>query len=191
MLVEVMSDRQSVVKSESSQQVRLVAMCALVLLAILARFIPHPPNFSPVGAVALFSGAFLTQRWFALLIPIAILTISDAFIGFHSLVPVVYGCFLINVLIGRWVGGHSNPLVLAGAALAGSIQFFLITNLANWWTYYPHTREGFLENYILAIPYFQNSVMSDLLFTTVLFGGWHFAESVVAGWNNSRQTTEV
>lgn len=178
-------------ETRNSNQLRWIGICSLIIVAVIARFIPHPPNFSPVGAVALFSGAMLVDRRLALFVPLVILAITDAFIGFHWLVPVVYGCFLINVLLGRWVGLDRQPLMIGVAALAGSVQFFLLTNLADWWIYDPHTREGFLLNYIEAIPFFQRTLAGDLFFTTVLFGGWNLAERYVHGLRDLRQTSEV
>jgi len=155
---------------------RLTVIVVMVSFAALTRFIPHPLNFSPIGAMALFGGACLADRRLALLLPLATLFLSDLFLGLHVLMPVVYGSFALNVLLGRWVRSRRTFITTALVTLAGSVQFFVVTNFACWLLWYPHTAEGFAACYIAAIPFFQNTLLGDVVFATSLFGGLALAQ---------------
>ena len=157
-------------------QYRLLAITAFVLLAALARLIPHPPNFAPIGAMALFGGASLADRRLALLLPWTALFLSDLFIGLHVLIPVVYGSFGLNVLLGRWLRSRRTVVNTAAVTFLGSIQFFVLTNFACWLLWYPHTVEGFVTCYVAAVPFFQNTLLGDAVFATGLFGALALAE---------------
>jgi len=151
------------------QPARLLAISSLVVIAILARFLPHPDNFTPVGAVALFAGTCLSDRRLAFLVPIIILTVSDLFLGLHILIPVVYFCFMINVLLGRWLRERRSIALTTAAVVAGSVQFFVLTNFACWLLGYPHTLAGLAECYLAAVPFFRNMLLGDLFFAGILF----------------------
>lgn len=161
---------------QSSLQWRLVVLMALVASATLARLIPHPPNFTPIGAMALFGGACVADRRLALLLPLAALFLSDLFLGLHVLIPVVYGSFALNVLLGRWLRSRRTVINTAAGTLAGSVQFFVATNFACWLLWYPHTVEGLVACYVAAIPFFHNTVLGDAVFATALFGTLAIAE---------------
>jgi len=151
---------------------------SLVALGAIARLLPHPPNFAPVGALSLYSGARL-RLWQAYLIPLAILALTDAilamifgFRAFTALTPFVYASFLINVWIGRHLRETERAWRIGGAALVGSLQFFVITNFAVWATshLYPRTLAGLGECYLLAIPFFGWTLAGDIAYVTLLFG---------------------
>jgi hypothetical protein len=155
---------------------RVSVLAALIAFVALARLVPHPPNFTPVGAMALFGGACLADRRLALFVPLAALFLSDLFIGLHALMPVVYGSFAANVLLGRWLRSRRTVANTAAITLAGSVQFFAVTNIACWLLYYPPTIEGLGVCYIGAIPFFQNTLLGDVVFATALFGTLAVAE---------------
>jgi hypothetical protein len=155
---------------------RVLALCGAILAAAAFRLVPHPLNFSPVGAMAIFGGACLADRRLALAFPLVAMFLSDLFIGLYAFMPVVYGCFLVNVLLGRWLRSRRTVVNTAAVTLAGSIQFFVVTNLADWLYFYPHTAAGLAECFTLAIPYFQNTLAGDATFAVVLFGGLAVAE---------------
>jgi hypothetical protein len=158
---------------------RFLFLTAVVVVAAFARLIPHPPNLSPVGAIALFGGAFFPRTRNAFLIPLAAMLLSDLVLGLHALVPVVYGCFALNALLGRWLRSRRRFVPIALATVAGAVQFFLVTNFACWVLWYPHTLEGFWTCYIAAIPFFHNTLIGDAVFTTAIFGGLAVAEMMV------------
>lgn len=158
----------------------LVAAC-LIALAAAVRIAPHPWNFAPIGAMALFSGAMFRDRRFAFLFSLGALVTGDLFIGFHRLIPVVYASFLIEVLIGTWLKERRSIPRISVAVFLGALQFFLITNFAIWKTYntYPHTAGGLLSCYIGGIPFFGNTLAGDAVYTALFFGIFALAERYV------------
>ena len=161
----------------------------LVLAAALSRLLPHPPNFTPIAAIALSSAVYLDKRY-AFVVPLAAMLISDYFIGFHDGMVWVYGCFVATGLIGLWLRSHKRPLPIVAAALASSILFFAVTNFAVWLngTMYPKTWEGLLACYVAAIPFFQNTVVGDLAFTAALFGLFELAAFILKAETQAEQS---
>lgn len=145
----------------------------LMLLGIVSRIVPHPWNATPVMAIALFAGTYLEKRW-AMLLPLAIVAVSDLLIGWHNTVPFTWGAFLLTGIIAWWVRQRPGALRILYGALAGSVAFFVITNFGVWLVggLYPPTAEGFWQCYVAAIPFFRNSLLGDLVWTTALFGGF-------------------
>ena len=153
----------------------------LTVLGGLAR-ISQNLNFAPVGALSLFAGARL-RGWRAYLLPIAIMAITDplvsriygysAFAGYSVATPFVYASFLINVWLGSRLRRTENPGWIGAAALVGSLQFFLISNLGSWLdpvhNIYPHTFSGLIGCYVAAIPFFRHTLEGDLVFTVAMF----------------------
>jgi hypothetical protein len=158
--------------------VRTVIVLAMVLLAAVLRIVPHPWNFTPIGAMALFSGAMIKDRRRAFLFPLLALFVGDLFVGLHVLIPVVYASFLLNVLIGRFVADNRTVVRLGGATFLAALQFFLITNFAVWALLgsFPHTFTGLITCYALGLPLFGNTLAGDALYVTLLFGGFALAE---------------
>jgi hypothetical protein len=150
----------------------------LVLLAAVLRILPHPWNFTPIGAMALFSGSVFRDKWQKFLFPLIALFAGDVVVGLHKLMFVVYLSFMVSVVLGIWIGESRKPLRIAGATLFGAIQFFLITNLAVWTTFttYPKTSAGLAACYVAAVPFFWNTLAGDVLYTALLFGGYALAE---------------
>ncbi|MBM3188918.1 MAG: hypothetical protein FJ280_28495 [Planctomycetes bacterium] len=152
---------------------RLLVLITIIMAAAASRLLPHPPNVAPIGAMALFGGASFGDRRLAFVVPLAAMILSDLVIGFHRTLPFVYGAFALIVLIGFWLRRHRTTLGVVGAMLAGSIVFFLLANFGVWvlGSFYPRTLEGLLAAYVAAIPFFRNTVVGDLFYATVLFGG--------------------
>lgn len=153
---------------------KLINPTLIILLAVLARLVPHVPNFTPIAAMALFGGAYL-NRGYALFVPIAALLLSDLFIGFYSpLVMVsVYGSFALTGLVGLWLRKRKSPANTIFAATAVSILFFLTTNFAVWLGgWYPANFTGLIESYTMALPFFRNTLFGNLFYTAVFFGGY-------------------
>jgi hypothetical protein len=157
---------------------RTLLALALIVLAAALRIAPHPWNFTPVGAMALFSGALLKDRRLAFLFPLLTLFLGDIFIGFHKLIPIVYASFLINVAIGLWLRDRRTISRISLATLAGAIQFFLITNFSVWQFLngYPHTPSGLVGCYAAGIPFFWNTLAGDAVYAALLFGAYALAE---------------
>lgn len=157
---------------------RTVLIFVIILIAAALRIAPHPWNFTPIGAMALFAGALVRNRSLAFLFPLLALFVGDMFIGLHKLMPVVYASFLLSVLIGRGLQNRRTPARLAVATLLGAIQFFLVTNFAVWQFLgsYPHTPAGLLSCYVAGLPFFWNTLAGDAFYVLVFFGGFAFAE---------------
>jgi hypothetical protein len=157
---------------------RLVLLISIILLAALSRLIPHPPNMASVTAVALFGGAYFSDRRLAFLIPLAALFLSDLVLGFYNHMEVVYSSFALIVCIGFWLQKNRSTLHIAGAALTSSVLFFLLTNFGVWAfdSLYPRTLDGLITCYVAAIPFFTKTLQGDMLYTIILFGGFTLLE---------------
>ena len=153
---------------------RLVTLTLIIFAIALFRLIPHPPNISPVAAMALFGGAFFTDRRVALLVPFLALLLSDLVLGLHDTMVYVYAGFALTVAIGCWVGRNPKATRVSAAVIASSLLFFLITNFGTWVTsgLYPLTAEGLVQAYVAGLPFLQNSLIGNIVFTALLFGGF-------------------
>ena len=144
----------------------------LVVLGALVR-VTQALNFAPVGALSLFAGARL-RSWQAYLLPLALMAITDPILGGYSWnTPFVYGSFLITVWIGSKLRQTENPLWIGTGAVAGSLQFFLITNLGAWLAspqLYSRSLAGLVNCYIAGIPFYGRTLASDIFYAGVLFG---------------------
>ena len=114
----------------------------------------------------------------AFLVPMAALFLSDLVLGLYSHMEVIYGSFALVVCLGLLLRRRRTPLAIAGATLGGSIIFFAITNFGVWFfgSLYPKTAAGLVTCYVAAVPFFQNTLLGDALYATVLFGGFALAE---------------
>lgn len=168
---------------------RLLAIFAAIVGAAALRLAPHPPNFTPIGAMALFGGAYADRRWLAFIVPLGALLVSDMVIGFHALMPFVYGSVAVIVLLGRVALKRRSPLRIGLTAVAGSVVFYLVTNFGVWLQLgtYPHTPAGLLACYVAAIPYFQNTLAGDLFYNGLLFGGFALLERSVPALRDGRR----
>src|SRR5258707_6203352 len=162
---------------------RLLLAFAIIVIAAALRIAPHPWNFTPVGAMALFSGALIRDRRLAFTFPLLALFAGDLFVGFYKLTVmlIVYASFLLSVLIGRWVQNHRSLARISGATLLGTIQFFLVTNFAVWWLLnsYPKTAQGLAACYLAGVPFFWNTLAGDAFYSALLFGAYALAERFI------------
>ena len=140
-----------------------IFLVSLIFFAILSRFLPHPPNFTPIAAIALLSSKGFNNRWVVFLIPIVSLFISDLFIGLHATIPFVYFSFILIALLGLYV-----KKINIFSVLLSSTIFFLVSNFGVWLLYYPITTEGLVQCYTLALPFFLNTVLGDLVYGALL-----------------------
>ena len=162
---------------------RLITLSLIVFAIAMFRILPHPPNVSPVAAMALFGGAYFSDRRVAFIVPFLALLLSDVLIGLHDTMVYVYAGFALTVVIGFWIGQKLNISRIAIAVLVSSGLFFVITNFGAWATsgLYPMTAEGLLQAYIAAIPFFQNSLLGNMVFATLLFGGFALLQRNIPG----------
>jgi len=160
-------------------------LAALIFVAALTRVIPHPPNFSPIEAVALFGGAYFAKRHWALLVPLAAMFASDLVLGlvnggiywsyFASAgYLLVYACIALSTVLGFGLRGKVSGGRVLAYSLAGSVLFFVVTNFGAWLgsPAYPQTAAGLLAAYVAGIPFFQWTVLGTLFYAALLFGGF-------------------
>lgn len=159
---------------------RFGVIAAMIALAALTRFLPHPPNATAVAAMALFAGAQFASLRAALFVPFAAMLLSDAVIGFDGGRLPVYGCFAATVLLGRVLRVHRHIGLALGMSLVASVMFFIVTNFFVWLagTMYPMTQEGLAMCFAAALPYFHNTVLGDMFFTCMLFGGFELVKQM-------------
>ena len=167
-----------------------IIILGLIIFAVALRLVPHPPNFSPIGAIGLFSGCYfcLKRSW---LIPIIALLISDFILGFYNPISMmtVYLSFVVSAIIGEtFLKNKQTPYRLGGAAVVSASQFFVFTNLGVWLsgTLYQVNLAGLIECFVMAIPFYGNSLISELFYTSVLFGGYYISSQCLG-----RKTSQV
>ena len=137
----------------------------------LGRLIPHPPNFTPILATAIFTPYIIKDKWIAMSIPLLAMFIADIFIGFHPYMLWIYGAIGISTLLSYWsMRFNKKYMQLAIMTLVSSILFFIITNFGVWtiWDYYPKTINGLLLCYTMAIPFFQNTLLGTIIYTAII-----------------------
>ena len=157
---------------------RILALLSAILAAAALRLVPHPPNFTPIGAMALFSGAYVRRRSLAFVAPLAAMLLSDAVIGFYPGMWVTYLAVALIVVIGWLALPKVSVLRVGSVAITSSVLFFIMTNFGTWAlsSMYPHSLAGLTACYAAAIPFFQNTLASDVFYAVVLFGGFRLAE---------------
>ncbi|MDO8365866.1 MAG: hypothetical protein Q7T20_03645 [Saprospiraceae bacterium] len=164
---------------------------ALIALAALTRLLPHPPNFTPIAAIALFGAAYFNRQWLMLAVPFAVLFLTDLFIN-NVIYRELYGnqftiitswwiyvAFALVMLAG--LGLLSNKVTgirVFGASLSASAIFFLITNFSVWAEsgMYPKTAAGLAACYTAGIPFLGNTILGDLFFSAAMFGVYEWAK---------------
>jgi len=166
---------------------RFIFLSGLIILAAVTRLLPHPFNFTAVGAMALFAGSSFRNSIAAFVVPLFAMLVTDSIIGFHNSMWAVYLSFGLIVLLGMTLKNRKSISGIIGRSLAGSALFFLITNFAVWLSsvIYPQSFSGLMSCYLAAIPFLENSagslalntVMGDLFFNGVLFSALALAES--------------
>ena len=158
---------------------RAALITGIVLAAAALRIIPHPMNFAPIGALALFGGAYFSTKRAAFAVPLLSIVAGDIFTGFHPLIPYVYASFLVGVAIGFWLRRKKSVWRIGAATVAGAIQFFLVSNFALWASSigsYPKNAAGLAECYLVGLPLFWNTLAGDAFHAALLFGGMALAE---------------
>lgn len=157
------------------------AVTAIIISLALFRLLPHWPNVSPVAAMALFGGAYFIDKRIALIIPFLALFLTDLVLGLHATMVFVYAAFAMTVLIGMWLQNRVSVTNTMLAAVVSSVLFFLVTNFGSWIMtgvhgMYPRTLEGLMQAYSAGIPFFQNTLIGNLAYTAIIFGGYHLLQ---------------
>lgn len=165
--------------SKKGKILEFIIALLFILIGVILRIIPHAPNFAPIAAIALFGGVYFSRK-IALILPVGAMLISDMFIGYYEpkLMVTVYGSFLLCVVLGFWLKKHKKWHTVLGSATLSAVLFFLITNFAVWAfsPWYAKTFSGIIQCYLMALPFFRNTLLGDLFYTTVFFGSYELAQ---------------
>jgi hypothetical protein len=171
--------------------IRGKVVIAIIMIAGVSRFFPVM-NFSPLAAMGLFGGAYLSKRWLALTLPLLAVWFSDillnntiyahmneGFTFFYQGWEWQYGAYLAITLLGMLIfrRGVSGPKVL-GSSLVASALFFMISNFGVWASglLYPLTLEGLLACYAAGLPFLKGTLFGDMFYSGVLFGGFYLLQ---------------
>jgi hypothetical protein len=164
-----------------------LVLVGMIAIAALSRVLPHPPNFSPVEAVALFGGAYFASRRWAFIVPLAGMFLSDLLLaaingGLYASwfanggIWLVYLCVALTTAMGMGLRGRVSGGRVLGYSLAGSVLFFMVTNFGSWMFQpvptYPMTAAGLGAAYVAGIPFFQWTVLGTLFYAALLFGSF-------------------
>ncbi len=173
-------------KTKNELRFNLVILL-LIVAGISTRFFLNIPNFTAIGAIALFSGAYFSNKKLAFIMPLSILFISDLFIGFHKTMAFVYISFVLILSIGLMLRNNKNAWNVLFGSLAGSVLFFMITNFGVWFTGMGISPD-LIGVYRDGIPFFRYTLAGDLVFNAVLFTVAHiiFEKSRILSWANER-----
>ncbi|MCE2390926.1 MAG: hypothetical protein J4G09_05505 [Proteobacteria bacterium] len=161
---------------------QLLLALVLIVAAAALRLLPHPANVTPIGALALFSGAHLQRRIFWL-IPLGALLLGDFFHGLYEgvVMAAVYLGFLASAGVGRrLLSGGDGARRVALAVGAGGLAFWAISNLGIWWVYRPLTLQGLIQCYFDGLPYLARSLIGDAAYALILFGTHRIARAKLA-----------
>ncbi|HBK55050.1 MAG TPA: hypothetical protein DDZ76_01980 [Xanthomonadales bacterium] len=172
-----------------------LVLTAMILVAALTRLLPHPPNFAPMEAMALFGGAWFAARRWALITPLLAMAISDLVLagmlgGLYSQHllsldhALVYASIVVITLLGFGLRARVGATRVLAYALTGSLLFFLITNFGAWLSsgLYPANPAGLLAAYLAGIPFFQWTVLGTLFYAGLLFGGFELLRQHPPAW---------
>ena len=142
---------------------------SLILILSFSRLIPHPLNFTPILAMGIFSGYYFKQFYLGLFIVIVSMFLGDLYLGFHSTMFFTYISLAVAVILGLYIKHFKFTEILV-TGLTSSICFFLITNFGAWLTLemYEKNLAGLFQSYVMAIPFFHNTLISTLLYLAIL-----------------------
>ena len=139
-----------------------------ISIAILLRISPHPWNFTPILSIALLTGAYFKNK-LSFLIPCIIIIISDLYIGDFNMAFWVYSSYLIIFIFGKKFISDISYRNIFFSSFLGSLIFFIITNFGTWLIGYPKTMTGFISCFTLALPFYKNTLLSSLFYSSILF----------------------
>lgn len=154
--------------------VNFIVVALMITACAVSRLAPHPANFTPVTAMALFAAVYFANPLFAFAVPLGSMILSDAVIGFSLINPVIYVVMLIIAAGGLLLKRRFSPVNLVLTGLGASAFFFIATNFAVWafWSMYPKNLSGLVECYISAIPFYRNMLAGDIVYGVLLFGAY-------------------
>ncbi len=184
-------------KKKKNLHLRNEMIAFIIAITALCRLLPHPPNFSPVAAIALFGGIYYSKRYMAYLVPLVSLWLSDIllnysyyhqFVLFYDGFYFTYGTFALIVLLSGLLIRKVKVQSMLVASLSASVLFFIVSNFGVWFStaMYPHTQAGLMACYVAGLPFFSHTLIGDLVYTGLLFGLFEFLQSRVPALQSRR-----
>ena len=153
-----------------------------VLIGVSLRLLPHPPNFTPVAAIALFGAVYLSRK-IAFSLPLIVMFISDIFIGAYEpkLMIFVYGSFVLCVGLGFWLKKYNKLSAALGGSVLSALIFFFLTNFAVWifTPWYAKTFLGLIQSYLMALPFLKNTLLGNFFYVAVFFGSYELVKVLI------------
>lgn len=179
----------------------------LALVAALARLIPHIPNFTPVESLTLFSTAYILRKRWAFVLSVTLLYISDfiinntvarSFFPDHEgmvwfsqyMIFTVVAMAMIVLVSSKFLRKINVGNVILSVLIA-SVIFFIVTNFGSWVgekSIYTRDLNGLMTSFAAGLPFFRSSLISNLLFSAILFGGFEMYQYFASG---QKRITEV
>jgi Family of unknown function (DUF6580) len=152
--------------------IRSAVFCALVALAVAVRLVSETPNFNAVTAAALFAGFYFRNRLTALCVPLLAMSVSDVFLGGYAMgmMAAVYLSLMVPIAWRGILRRRLSPLSVGSGAMCATLAHYLLSNGAVWYAWYPHSWQGVVECYTVALPFLANSISSNVLFSAGFFG---------------------
>ncbi|MCS6971955.1 MAG: hypothetical protein NZL89_02935 [Leptospiraceae bacterium] len=174
---------------------RGAVIITLILVAAFSRIIPHPPNFSPLNTIALFGAAYFPRPFVAIAVPLAATWLSDLFLNNVTYAqanqPFVWGypgmlwqyaAYVLIAAWGLWLFRRGTGFWhIATASLSAGLIFFVVSNFGVWASggLYPQTISGLIACYVAALPFYQGTLLGDIFYAVLLFGGFHLAQKKI------------
>ena len=146
----------------------------IISIGILSRVIVHTPNFTPVLSLALLGGMYLKGRQ-AVLVPLALMVMSDLIIGFHDVMFYTWGSMVLISVLGLWINKRKNFANVLAGSIFSAVVFFVVTNFGSWLAFYPHTTDGLRQCYILAIPFFRGTLISTVAYSLAFYTAYEWS----------------
>ena len=170
----------------TANQKKLGVIAIFIAAFAIIRLLPHPANFTPIGAIAIFAGAKLGKKALAFILPLLALVVTDLMLSsaFYDGFLWVYGGIGLIVFVGRWIKSNTNPISIIIAAFGSALVFFIVSNLGVWITssFYPKSIDGLVLCYERAIPFFRNDLLGNLVFSFLIFGAYDLVKNLVPSY---------
>jgi len=163
-------------KSDENSSLNQYLGIALIIIAAFSRLIPHWPNFTAIGALALFAGSIMGFQLRSILVPIGALFLTDLIFGFHSTMLAVYGAVIFNILLGSILLKKNDVRRTFLVSILGSLVFFFITNFAVWLMdgMYLKTTQGLMTAFAMGLPFLPQQIVGDLFYSAIMFASYYF-----------------
>jgi hypothetical protein len=167
----------------------ILLILAMILIAAFSRLIPHPSNFTAIGAMTLFGSAYNSKKYLAFLAPLVAMWLSDlainnviyaeynnGFVWFQSFQLYTFLSIALIAILGFVLFKKVSAKNIAIGSLLAPTLFFIVSNFGSWMSpmaLFPKTFDGLIQTYVAGIPFYRNNIMGTIVFSTVMFGVYY------------------